>query len=155
MLWSVCVQGGQSGQGQGQGFSMPVTVPVNSSYSSDSVSLLTSPQPPQPPVSPRPPSHEVTAHNGYQQAASPAPGPASPGPGSLKRCAASPDPQQLGSLAMNRNSLRVVIPASARDTDLGLDYGNSNHGHNFQSGEFTELPLQHWNQTHLQQNSHK
>jgi len=144
-------RGGQSGQGQG--FSMPVTVPVNSSFSSDSVSLLTSPQPPQPPVSPRPPSHEVAPHNGYQQAASPAPGPASPGPGSLKRCAASPDPQQLG-LAMNRNSLRVVIPASARDTDLGLDYGNSNHGHNFQSGEFMELPLQHWNQTHLQQNSH-
>ena len=151
---------------------MPVTVPVNnSSYNDSSVSLLTSPQQS---VSPRPPSHEmqldVQQNGGYPHVPhSPSPGPpghSSPSPTPLKRCATSPDshappPASQLNLAMNRNNLRVVIPQSGgRDADNGLGhglgYGNSNHGHNFQSGEFGEISnLQQWNQSNLPQNNHK
>ena len=149
---------------------MPVTVPVNNSYNDSSASLLTSPQQS---VSPRPPSHEMqldVGQNGYQNTVppSPSPGPAhsSPSPTPLKRCATSPDhhagpPGSQLNLAMNRNNLRVVIPQSGggRDSDnglAGLGYGNSNHGHNFQSGEFGEISnLQQWNQANLTQNNHK
>ena len=164
MLWSDLTleqsQGGGGGSGGGggggggglqQGFSMPVTVPVNSS-SGYSESLLTSPQQS---LSPRPPSHEMleVGSNGYQAAPSPS---VSPSPQALKRSAASPD--NLG-----RNNLRVVIPAqsapSARhhDTDNGLapiTYDNSNHGH-FHSADFGDIPLQHWNQTTPHQSNHK
>ena len=166
------LQGNQ--QGGGQGFSMPVSVPVNSSYPESS--LLTSPQQS---VSPRPPSHDMleisqSGGGGGQYPASPlSPGPghaasaSSPSPQSLKRCATSPDSgggqQQLSvsQMAANRNNLRVVIPGSggreAADPGLGagLSYGH-NHGHgNFQS-DFGEVPLQqHWNQSHLQLNNHK
>ena len=163
----ILFQGGQ--QGGGQGFSMPVTVPVNSSYTESS--LLTSPQQS---VSPRPPSHDMlevsqTQTGGYSASvASPSPGPgqtaSSPSPQSLKRGATSPEHGGgQHSVAMtNRNNLRVVIPQSggreAADPSLGgggLNYGDSNHGHgNFQS-DFGELPLQHWNQSHLQSNNHK
>ena len=152
MILHLPCQGGGGGGGGGgglqQGFSMPVTVPVNSS-SSYSESLLTSPQQS---LSPRPPSHEMleVASNGYQAAPSPS---VSPSPQSLKRSAASPD-------TMNRN-LRVVIPQQSaprhQDTDSGmatLTYANSNHGH-FTSGDFGDIPLQHWNQTSLQQSNHK
>ena len=148
MIW--IFQGG--GGALQQGFSMPVTVPVNSS-SSYSESLLTSPQQS---LSPRPPSHEMleVGSNGYQAAPSPS---VSPSPQSMKRSATSPD-------NMNRN-LRVVIPQQSagppqgrhQDQDTGmasLTYANSNHGH-FQSGDFGDIPLQHWNQTTLQQSNHK
>ena len=168
------LQAGQ--QGGGGGFSMPVTVPVNSSSYPES-SLLTSPQQS---VSPRPPSHDMlevsqSGAGGGQYPASaasplsPAPGHAasasSPSPQSLKRCATSPDSgggqQQLSvtQMAANRNNLRVVIPGSggreAADSGLGagLGYGhNHGHGGNFQS-DFGEV--QHWNQSHLQLNNHK
>lgn len=144
------LNGGRAGGGGlQQGFSMPVTVPVNSS-SSYSESLLTSPQQS---LSPRPPSHEMleVGSNGYQTAPSPS---VSPSPQSLKRSATSPD-------TVNRN-LRVVIPQQTaptprhQDPDNGmatLTYANSNHGH-FQSGDFGDIPLQHWNQTTLQQSNH-
>ena len=121
---------------------MPVTVPVNSS-SGYSESLLTSPQQS---LSPRPPSHDMLegGSNGYQPVPSPS---VSPSPQSLKRSATSPE-------NMNRN-LRVVIPAqSGPPSHDTLHYANSNHGH-FQSGDFGDIPLQHWNQTALQQTSHK
>ena len=133
------------------GFSMPVIVPVNSS-SGYSESLLTSPQQS---LSPRPPSQEMleVGSNGYQTAPSPS---VSPSPQSLKRSAASPD-------NIIRNNLRVVIPGQSapaprhHDTDNGLapiTYDNSNHGH-FHSADFGDIPLQHWNQTTLQQSNHK
>ena len=121
---------------------MPVTVPVNSS-SSYSESLLTSPQQS---LSPRPPSHDMleVGSNGYQPVPSPS---VSPSPQALKRSAASPD-------SLNRN-LRVVIPQQTgpQPPDT-LTYANSNHGH-FQSGDFGDIPLQHWNQSALQQTNHK
>ena len=136
---------------------MPVSVPINS-YNNDN-SLLTSPQQS---VSPRPPSHDMLdVQNGYQNVTSPSPGPghSSPSPQSLKRGATSPDGHI--NLALNtRNNLRVVIPAGREsDNSLGgvnggLSYGNSNHGQNFQSGDYGDIPLQNWNNTNLQ-NSHK
>ena len=147
---------------------MPVTVPVNSAYAESS--LLTSPQQS---VSPRPPSHDMLDVNGQYPAsvASPvSPGPqtqsaSSPSPQSLKRAATSPDGGG-GQMAANRNnSLRVVIPGpggrEAADNNglgaasgSGLSYGH-NHGHGSFQSDFGEVPLQHWNQSHLQLNNHK
>ena len=142
---------------------MPVTVPVNSAYPESS--LLTSPQQS---VSPRPPSHDMLDVNGQYPAsvASPvSPGPqvpqsaSSPSPQSLKRAATSPD----GGQQIRNNSLRVVIPGpggrEAADNNglgaaSGLSYGH-NHGHGSFQSDFGEVPLQHWNQSHLQLNNHK
>lgn len=152
---------------------MPVSVPVNSSYTESS--LLASPQQS---VSPRPPSHDMLevsqngAGGGFSASvASPvSPGPgqtvSSPSPQSLKRCATSPDGGgQLSvtqQMAASRNNLRVVIPGpggrEASEPGLGagggLSYGHS-HGHGSFQSDFGEVPLQHWSQSHLQLNNHK
>ena len=149
-------QGGNQGGLQQSGFSMPVTVPVNSSYN-ESTSLLTSPQQS---LSPRPPSHASHAshdmldvHNGYQSV--PSPGHSSPSPQSLKRCAASPDPGQLN--LISRNNLRIAIPGGGREENggLGLNYAGNNQ--NFQTENFAgDVPLQqHWNTNNIQHNNHK
>lgn len=148
-------QGGNQGGLQQSGFSMPVTVPVNSSYN-ESTSLLTSPQQS---LSPRPPSHASHAshdmldvHNGYQSV--PSPGHSSPSPQSLKRCAASPDPGQLN--LISRNNLRIAIPGGGREENggLGLNYAGNNQ--NFQTENFAgDVPLQqHWNTNNIQHNNH-
>ena len=90
----MCVQGGQGLQ---QGFSMPVTVPVNSSSSSSYQAEQAH--------SPRPPSSallELQQATSYPPSVSPQQQPPSP-KRSLANAGASPP----------RNSLRVVIPSSS------------------------------------------
>lgn len=113
------INGNRVNMNQGN-YSLPVTVPVNSSYG-DSSMLQTSPQMPHTSVSPRPSSSETDTvypsggmlemSNGYPNSSSPLGGSPSPGPG--------PSPvlsnknlqhTKQHSPGAGRTNLRVVIP---------------------------------------------
>ncbi|XP_021921471.1 myocyte-specific enhancer factor 2 isoform X3 [Zootermopsis nevadensis] len=108
------------GMNQGN-YSLPVTVPVNSSYG-DSSMLQTSPQMPHTSVSPRPSSSETDTvypsggmlelSNGYPNSSSPLGGSSSPGPGpSPVLSSKNLQHAKQHSPAAGRANLRVVIPA--------------------------------------------
>ncbi|KDR18664.1 Myocyte-specific enhancer factor 2 [Zootermopsis nevadensis] len=114
------LNGSRVGMNQGN-YSLPVTVPVNSSYG-DSSMLQTSPQMPHTSVSPRPSSSETDTvypsggmlelSNGYPNSSSPLGGSSSPGPGpSPVLSSKNLQHAKQHSPAAGRANLRVVIPA--------------------------------------------
>lgn len=119
MLQRNQLNGSRVGMNQA-GYSMPVSVPVNSSYGTDSSMLQSSPQMPHTSVSPRPSSSETDTvypsggmlemSNGYPNSSSPLGGSPSPGPSPVLANKALQHAKQH-SPGPGRANLRVVIPA--------------------------------------------
>jgi MADS-box transcription enhancer factor 2A len=114
--------GNRSGLSQGSYNSLPVTVPVNSSYSSqESAALMqSSPQMPHTSASPRPSSSggmlDMGSANGYSQQPSPGNMSGSPSPGLVSKNLNKPNNSPSTSGA--RSSLRVVIPNAQSSSSL-------------------------------------